>query len=486
MKFLRPLFAVLLVLFLFVGVVVFAQEEKTPPATTSQEVRQAPQKFDRVDRNKNKILDALEEQIREATPEAGFDVIVMAEKSIDEILPTLKSRHGEFSETFTYPSINGFATNLTKGQVIAISADADIKLVEFDAPVFAHLDSANNWFGTAKARADFGVDGNADGQATYSKDDIVVAVIDTGIDTTHVDLDGGKIIAWEDFTPNNQPNPYDETNECVGHGTHVSSIAAGEGEADPNFKGVAPKAALVGLKVLREQNGDCVGQTSWVEAAIQWIITNKTTYSIEVANLSLGIAGCSDGNDSTSQLVNQAVDAGVVVTVSAGNEGPTGCTIGSPAAAEKAITVGAAADVDPGSSASGVCSMFGHRFFQIPGDLPGKGFYLACFSSRGPTADGRTKPDIASPGVFIKAAAAGTTNGYKNLTGTSMSSPFAAGVAALVLHANSALTPTQVKQKIGDTAQDWGPSGKDVDYGFGRLQGYEAVKSAGSRSEEHT
>jgi len=468
------LFAFFLSLFFFSAFVILAQEkEKTPAATLTSEFFQAPQKFDRVDQNNNKVLDDLENLIGPAANDNRFDVIVMAEKPLDEILPTLKTRHGEFSETFTYPSINGFATNLTKGQIIAFSTDPDIKQIEFDAPVFPHLDTSQQWFGTAKARTDFGVDGNADGAASYSKDDIVVAILDTGIDPNHVDLDGGKIIAWKDFTPANQPNPYDETGSCSGHGTHVSSIATGEGNGDANFKGVAPGAALIGLKVLRVQGTSCTGQTAWVDAAIQWLITNKTTYGIEIGNMSLGISGCSNGSDSTSTLVNNAVNAGIVMTVSAGNEGPGTCTIGSPAAAEKAITVGAMADVTPRSSGS----------TSSCGVLPYRGFYLACFSSRGKTADNRFKPDIASPGVFINAALAGTTNGYQSLSGTSMSSPFTAGVAALILDANPTLTTTQVKSTIENTALNWGPTGKDLDYGSGRLQAYEAIKTAGGFSQ---
>ena len=477
----RPFLVVqLTIFFLFIGFFVlalslsngFAQERKEPAATVTSEFFKAPQKFDRVDRNKNKIFDDLDEQIAGKADSDRFDVIVMAEKSLDEILSALKSRHGEFSETFTYPSINGFATNLTKGQIIAFGQDADIKQIEFDAPVYPHLDTSQQWFGTAKARADFGVDGNADGSASYSKNDVVIAVLDTGIDPNHVDLDGGKIIAWDDFTPANQPSPYDETGPCSGHGTHVASTAAGEGQADPNFKGVAPGAALIGLKVLRVQGSSCTGQTAWVDAAIQWLITNKATYGIEIGNMSLGISGCSNGNDSTSTLVNNAVNAGIVMTVSSGNEGPGTCTIGSPAAAEKAITVGAMADVTPRSSGS----------TSSCGVLPYRGFYLACFSSRGKTADNRFKPDIASPGVFITAALAGTTNGYQSLSGTSMSSPFTAGVAALILDANPGFNTTQVKSTIENTALNWGPIGKDIDYGSGRLQAYGAIKTAGSFS----
>src|SRR3989338_9856011 len=178
--------------------------------------------------------------------------------------------------------------------------------------------------------------------------------------------------------------------------------------------------------------------------------------------MSIGSAGSSDGTDSTSLIVDSAVDAGLVGTVAAGNEGPKKYTIGSPAAAAKAITVGAMADVDPGVATAG---------------LPAKGFYQAYFSSRGPTADGRIKPDISAPGVKITAAKAGTTNGYIEYNGTSMSSPFVAGLAGLMLQASSTLTPTEIKTKIMNTAIDWDGAGADIDYGAGRLDGYEAIKS---------
>lgn len=424
-----------------------------------------------VDKDKNKIFDNLEELLKDKPGEAFFDVIVLFKENLsDTLLENAKGRIGNFLLKYQYSSISGIATTLTKGQIIAFSKIPFVKQIEHDAEVIPFLDKANYWFGVQKARTDFELDGNSDGSATYSKDDIVIAVIDTGIDPNHVDLDGGKIIGWKDFATG-EPDPYDQVQGCGGHGTHVSSIAAGEGEGDSLYKGVAPGAALVGVKVLKRRGNDCIGSMSDVNAGIQWVIDNKNTYGINVINMSIGAAGNSDGTDSTSQLVNQAVDAGIVVVVSAGNEGPGKYTIGSPSAAAKAITVGAMADVEPGNPGSFSC-----------GPAPGYGFYQICFSSRGPTADERIKPDISAPGVFIMAAEAGTTNQYVEMSGTSMSSPFIAGLVGLMLQADSNLTPGQVKTKIMSTALDWGPTNDDIDYGAGRLDAYEAIKSAGGYS----
>jgi len=404
--------------------------------------------FHEADHNKNKIFDSLDDILANKTKDAIIPVIATFEGVQPEtVVAQLIKKIGSFDIKYAYADLPGMAANLTKGQIQALTNIPIIKHVEYDALVHIMLDDANYWFGVDKAVTDFGVNGNADGSATYSKDDMVIAILDTGIDVNHVDLDGGKVIGWKDFV-NNQPNPYDDE----GHGTHVSSIAAGTGEGNAAYKGVAPGAALVGVKVLNKKG---TGTVSDVNAGIQWVIDNKATFGIEILNISLGISGSSDGTDSTSLLVNAAFDAGIVVTVSAGNEGPEKYTIGSPAAAEKAITVGAMADV---------------------GKL---GFYLWIYSSRGPTADERIKPDLCAPGVSITAADAGTTNGYVTYSGTSMSSPFMAGTVALMLHANSSLTPSDVKNMA--MAVDWGLKGEvDIDYGYGRLESYEAIRKAGS------
>jgi serine protease AprX len=184
-------------------------------------------------------------------------------------------------------------------------------------------------------------------------------------------------------------------------------------------------------------------------AGVEWAVDQN----VHVMNLSLGGAGSSDGQDALSLTCNAAVGLGIAVIVAAGNAGPGSRTIGSPGAAADVITVGAV-DRDDG---------------------------IARFSSRGPTADGRTKPDICFPGTDIVAArAAGTSMGspvgdrYTAASGTSMATPHGAGLAALLLQAKPDLTPAQIKQALMDTALDLGESANAQ--GAGRAQAEAALQ----------
>ncbi|WP_242855892.1 S8 family serine peptidase [Ruminiclostridium josui] len=373
----------------------------------------------------SKLFVNLKEKVDEASDSAEIPVTVLFNKklsqdefsSIEKLLGNPKLKH-------KFDNIPGVALNLTKKQISQLEKSDLIQQVEYDAPVHATLNTATSSFGATQARTDFNVNGDGDNApTTYSTKDVVVAVIDTGIDASHVDLDGGKVIAWKDYV-NNKTTPYDDN----GHGSHCASIIAGTGEGNSSYKGVAPGAALIGLKVL---NASGSGSMSNVTAAIDWAVTNKDKYNIKIISLSLGTDESSDGTDSTSVAINKAFNAGIVPVVAAGNSGPGKATIGSPGAASKALTVGAF------------------------GDLGEKGFFLANFSSRGLTADGRVKPDIAAPGYQITAAKANSTNKYVAYSGTSMATPFVAGTAALIFDANPSLTASQAVNIITSTAQDW-------------------------------
>jgi serine protease AprX len=329
-----------------------------------------------------------------------------------------------------------------------------VESIETDTVCHATRASAEAAFGVTQAVADFGLTGDGDGDMTsYSAQDHTIAIVDTGIDEGHQDFDGGKVLYWHDYV-NGGAEPYDDE----GHGTHVASIAAGAINAE-GVGGVAPGAALVALKVLDSEGG---GPASVIIQAVDWCITHRAEYGIQVINMSLGGDEASAGTDALSRAVDRAVAAGIVVCVAGGNSGPDLATTGSPAAARGAITVGNIAD--PGEG----------------------GFFLDPHSSRGPTADGRVKPDLCAPGYQILAARANTRDQYVRATGTSMASPFVAGTAALMRQANPSLSPEQIKAILKETAVPFGlvPSGEteNNDYGAGRMDGFAALAEAAGKT----
>jgi serine protease AprX len=442
----------------------------------------------KVDSDGDKIYNDLDDRIEGKADSSRVDVIaVFSGGTSEQEAAEAKRAVGSFDVTYEYETISAVAAEMSVGQIKALAKRTDTVQIQLDAPMTSHMDTARASSGVDASRTDFGVDGNNQTGAcpdarSYCADDVTVAIIDTGIHAAHADLNGGKVIGFANClntTTCSEVAPFDDN----GHGTHVASMVAGEGDGSTSraLAGVAPGAALVGVKVLGSSGS---GSTSGVDAGVEWVIANKTRFGIEVLNMSLGSSTPSSGTDSTSRVVNRAAANGITPFVSAGNSGPGRNTIGSPGAAKFAVTVGAMAD---------------------PQDNDGTrppGFSLASFSSRGPTADGRVKPDIAAPGVDISAAAAGTTTGYSVKSGTSMSSPFAAGVGALVLDADpslgssgSACLPsnttgdcadgvidssmlTSLKNDLTGTAIDWGPAGNDNEYGAGRLAPYAAIDAA--------
>jgi serine protease AprX len=322
--------------------------------------------------------------------------------------------------TYAFLSDMGAVVNIRVSDIKGLSEEGVIEFVEADEIRYTTLKDSIPLI-KADACWEEGYDGTG----------VNICVIDTGIDPDHCDFPTGKIVAWADYI-NGQPNPYDDH----GHGTHVSSIAAGA--YDP--MGVAPGASLIAAKV-------CNAGGSCPDSAIIQGIDFGVDKEADVENLSLGGPG-GDGTSAIALECDWAVSQGVVVCVAAGNSGPSCCTTETPGDARDVITVGASTKSDA----------------------------LASFSSRGPTTDDRTKPDITAPGVAIFAAQAGTPCGDIAMSGTSMATPHIAGVAALMLHANNAATPKQIKNCMGASAIDKFNPGKDCLWGWGRVDAYAAVQ----------
>ena len=253
----------------------------------------------------------------------------------------------------------------------------------------------------------------------YDGTGVKIAVLDTGIDTSHPDV-AGKVVAQRNFTADADAQDHN------GHGTHVASTAAGTGAAsDGTYKGVAPGADLVIGKVLNDAGS---GLSSDIIAGMQWAVEQGA----DIVNLSLG-APDTLGVDPLEEAVDALSDRALFV-VAAGNSGPGATTIGTPGVAETALTVGAVDKQDA----------------------------LASFSSRGPRLeDGGVKPDVTAPGVDITAASAeGTrpnlphpTPEYVTMSGTSMATPHVAGAAALLAQQHPDWSGQQIKSALVGSAQ---------------------------------
>ena len=286
----------------------------------------------------------------------------------------------------------------------------------------------------------------------------VIAILDTGVRGDHEglnDMDDDPFTCIDDpqilWTPIPQPIPADcdpkviafydavftdeehdpsESFDSGTHGTHVAGIAAGSGggQTDPTtglrYVGAAPGARLINILAC------CDGDIEDVMQGAQWAIDNKDVHNIDIVTSSLGeqqfeIHFDNDGNSAWSRQMDMVVEAGIITTLSAGNEfgGATfaGCnTIDSPGDARLPVTV-ASLDKDLG---------------------------LAIYSSRGYTSDMRVKPDVATIGSSIMAPDAATQDGYTSKSGTSMATPLMAGIAALMVQANPDITPTEFKDII--------------------------------------
>jgi subtilisin family serine protease len=277
-------------------------------------------------------------------------------------------------------------------------------------------------------------------KAGFDGTGVTVAVLDTGIDATHPDLKG-QIAGSENFTT--EP----DTDDKVGHGTHVASTIAGTGAASAGrYRGVAPGAKLLNGKVCGLD--DC--SESSILAGMEW----AARQGAQVANLSLG------GRDRPSvdpleKAVNDLTATyGTLFVIAAGND-YTFAPVSSPATADAALAVGAVDRDDQ----------------------------LAEFSSRGPRlGDEAIKPEITAPGVDIVAAkaAAGiigepsTVDGYTSLSGTSMATPHVAGAAAILTQQHPGWSPAQRKVALMGSARPTKGTGV-FEQGAGRVDVARAI-----------
>lgn len=347
----------------------------------------------------------------------------------------------------------------------------------------------------------------------YIGDGVVVAVLDTGVDNEHESLND---FDDQDDAPDEDPLSYNDhkwvagydatssassidgtqdPDDGNGHGTHVAGSAIGTGDSSRIHMGTAPGSYLVDIKVLTDSGGT---NSQASINGIQWLINNvdtdwghnSSTRGIQVASMSFGSASTplnpgdqgDNGSGTEARLVNDAVNASIVCVVAMGNDGSN--RVPSPASADRAISVGAATD---------------------RGDINRTNDNVADYSNTGPRLDDgdddewdELKPDITSYGSGIMSASAQTGatfpgqpakplagSDYDEKDGTSMATPIASGIVALMLQANPSLEPQEIKDILRNSSEARGsasePSVSDRwndEWGFGLIDASCAIDTA--------
>ncbi|ANZ40689.1 hypothetical protein BBK82_36515 [Lentzea guizhouensis] len=360
-----------------------------------------------------------------------FDVSLLARSGYDDTatrsIPLIVQGQAiSAADARALPSIGAHAVKADKnGSFWSGARAAGTGRIWLDGKVTASLDRSTAQVGAPQAWA-----------KGFTGKDVTVAVLDTGVDETHPDL-AGAVVESKNFSDS------DTTDDRHGHGTHVASTITGDGK----YKGIAPDSTIVSGKVLGDHGG---GSESNIIAGMEWAATKA-----KVVNMSLGSSWPDEGTDPMSLALNRiTAQTGALFVVAAGNSGGA---IGSPAAADAALAVGAVDRDDE----------------------------LAEFSSRGPRWNNHAiKPDITAPGVDIVAAKAkngriGTPVGdaHVALSGTSMATPHVAGAAAVVAAQHPAWKAGDIKAALMNSARP-NPALTAYEQGTGRLDVGKAVSGS--------
>ena len=331
----------------------------------------------------------------------------------------------DFIVQWRYKFIDSIAGRVSVDHLFELTDLEGVVLVELDGRLEVQMEDVVPYHGVDTVWEDTGYTGTGS----------VVAIIDTGIDSDHAGLDDlddnnetddPKVIAFYDpvntpgLTNGTEVKAYDDQ----GHGTHCAGITAGTGAPEMVHVGVAPQAQLVGVKVL-DSGGS--GSFATVMAGMEWTIEKKHVFNIRAASMSLGGPGAiewtSSEEESVNRMGNRMMAEGIALFIAAGNSAGPG-TIGTPGSAEDVITVGS---LDKNGA-------------------------IAPYSSEGPTEENRVKPNIAFIGSDVMAPDFNTGTGYTAKSGTSMATPGAAGLAALMYQANPDISPFDVRNIMQETS----------------------------------
>ena len=334
---------------------------------------------------------------------------------------------GDIEIIHQFDTLPGMSAEVTADGLDALLNQPQVAAVALDMPVQSLLSESSVFINVDDVRQTYGFSGKG----------VNLAVLDTGIDTTHPDL-AGSVIAQQCFNKNSTCLPNDTTTSSSaqdenGHGTHVSGVIASQGQNSP--QGIAPDTGIVAVRVL---DGNGAGYTSDVLAGIDWILNNQDSLNVKIINLSLGggsYSGICDETDANTQLyaaaVNAAKQVGITIFAASGNDGKSEEMV-APACVGGIVAVGNVYDADLPEGRWPTCTDTNVTANQV-----------ACSSNSSSALD------LLAPGVSINSTRLG--GGQSTESGTSIASPHAAAVAALMLQANPDLNPMQIETVLKET-----------------------------------
>ena len=348
-------------------------------------------------------------------------VNVLFKDTIDYSL--LKKYHADI--IYDYHSIEAVTIEIDPNQMDQLSKEPQIKSIEKDQLV--QLQSQTTSWGYSQLNLENSV------PSTLTGKNIRIAIIDTGVDTSHPDLKiaGGKCVLEQVLNGGWCSKSYEDDN---GHGTHVAGIIGAQNN-DIGVVGVAPEASIYAIKAL-DQEG--YGTTSSILAGIDWAIQNN----MDIINMSLNSEYYEPAMES---IIKKAYNKGILIVAAAGNEEHvTGKeeNVLYPAKFSQAIAV----------------SALGRSMDLIHTSSVGKEMEL--------TAPGGSIYSTVPLAYDID----GKRDGYMSMSGTSMATPFVSAVAALYMEKFPDLTNVQIRKLLQSNAKDLGVKGRDAKFGYGLVQ----------------
>ena len=338
----------------------------------------------------------------------------LIKKATDTVIAIVKNKH-DFRLIRRFQSVNAIAAEVTIDVLHQLSTAPEVDFIGLDAGGHGSMDEARPQVNISAVRQHYG----------YTGKGVEVAVLDTGIDTDHIELQENIISekCFADVCPGGPDNAEDDN----GHGTHVSGIIVSSGSYAP--EGGAPDAEIHAVKVLDSNNS--FSAASIIISALDYVINELP--DVDIVNMSLGTFELfTEDCDTTyaftrafSEAINILRDRGAMSFVASMN-GASQDSIGAPACVSTAIAVGAVYDTDPSAYYGTACV-----------EANPQADTLTCFSNSSASID------LVAPGSPIRSTRRG--GGSTVYSGTSMSTPLVASCAALLMEHDRSLTPLQIE-----------------------------------------